>query len=428
MKECTAILLAMFCLGAPARAADVALQEPARLLEQGRFRQAEELLRKVVARQPDNAEAHQLLGDAYRSEAEGPMAEREYRRAIALGRRNPELFQSLATVEKWDRHFSDARNSYRAEIEMAPDNREARSELDDLRLQRGATLFGAYGGWETDSTARGWQTELAYRGLDKVDAYVGAAYADKFFYTRQSTYGRAYLFFSPTGYVELSLGEKNYNYPVAKNPVPDANAYRNVPSISVEVGDQLRPNLQLSVSYEFFRPNFFFAPGDYANNNKVGAELSYRTAWKPLQLRLMSAVLRDPDPDRTVVDKINRRVTVAYGTQYLVGGGAALSLRRLDAELLLLPNRDLDRSTDYSVLAQAAIPVRKPLTLRTGYIFDHYSASSLFSGQTAQIVNLGFSWRALRWLELTAGTKTIRRPIQNDQAFYITTSLGLPLR
>ncbi len=334
----------------------------------------------------------------------------------------------MATVEKWNRRFSKARASYRQELEAAPQDHEAREELEALRLQRGLSLFGAFGGWETDSTAKGWQSELSYRGSDRVDAFVGASYADKFFYTRQSVYGKAYAFFSPTGYIKVSFENQNYNYPVAKNPVPDSNAYRDLPSIGVEVSGNLRRNLRGSIGYEFFRPNFFVGPSDYANDHKLSAELSYATAWRPLQLRLMSAIFRDPDPNRTIVDKTNRKITVGYGTQYLIGGGADFTFRRFEAELLVLPNRDLDRSTDYSVLDDITVPVVRQVKFKTGYVFDHYSSSSVFTGKNAQIVNVGLSWTARRWLELSAGTKTIRRPIQNDQAVYVTTRFGLPIK
>ena len=328
-----ASILVFLSLSSVSWAADSTLQRSARLLETGKTLEAEALLLSLVEKQPQNAEARQLLGDAYREEGNGLAAEREYNRAIALGRRDSDLLKSLATVEKWNRRFSKARASYRQELEAAPQDHEAREELEALRLQRGLSLFGAFGGWETDSTAKGWQSELSYRGSDRVDAFVGASYADKFFYTRQSVYGKAYAFFSPTGYIKVSFENQNYNYPVAKNPVPDSNAYRDLPSIGVEVSGNLRRNLRGSIGYEFFRPNFFFGPSDYANDHKLSAELSYATAWRPLQLRLMSAIFRDPDPNRTIVDKTNRKITVGYGTQYLIGGGADFTFRRFEAEL-----------------------------------------------------------------------------------------------
>ena len=407
---------------------ELTLQQASQLLDAGKTADAKLMLQPLLQREPQNAAAHQLMGDAFRQEGNGMAAEREYRRALDLGIRDGGLLSSLATVEKWNRHFSEARSSYRRELEADPFQLGARAELQDIEYQRGLSLFAAYGGWETDSTTKGWQADLSYRGLDHFDTSGGASYADKFFYTRRSYYGKAYAFFSPTGYVKFSFEQDNYNYPVAITPVPDANAYQHVPTAGIEVSGQLRQNLRASISYELFHPNFFFDPSQHATNHKLGGELVYNTSWKPLQLRLQSAVLRDPDPSRTFVDKANGIVTPVYGLQYLVGGGADLSFRRYEAELLVLPNRDLDRSTNYSFLGGLTVPVTRNLKLKSGYIFDHYSNQSVFSGNIAQVYNVGFSWKMARWMELSAGGKVVRRPIRNDQAVYVTTSFRLPLK
>ena len=407
---------------------DLALQHASELLTAGKIGEAKTILLPLVKQEPRNAQAHIYLGDAFREEGNAKAAEREYERAVELGERDAELLNSLATVQEWNHHFSGARLSYERELEISPFQVGAREELEDLGYKRGLSLFGAYGGWETDSTTKGWQAELSYGGFNRLDPYVGASYADKFFYTRRSYYGKAYAFFSPTGYVELSFEQKNYNYPQATNPIPDANAYQSVPTMGIEIGGELRRNLRGNVSYEFFRPNFFFDPNEHASNHKLAAEVTYKTAWKPLELRLQTAVLRDPDPNRTLVDKTNHLVAPVYGMQYLVGGGANLSLRRFDAELLVLPNRDLDRSTNYSFLGALTVPLRPDLKFRSGYIYDHYSSESVFSGKIAQVYNVGFSWKMARWLEIFAGEKVVRRPVRNDQAVYVTTTFRLPLR
>lgn len=404
------------------------LQQASQSLDAGKTSDAKVTLQQVLKDDPNNAEAHQLMGDAYRHEGNAKAAEREYLQASELGIRDAELLSSLATVEKWNRHFTQARSSYRRELEMSPMQQGARDDLEDLAYQRGFSLFGAYGGWETDSTTKGWQADLSYRGLDRLDTFAGLSYADKYFYTRRSYYGKAYAFFSPTGYVKLNFEEDNYNYPVAITPVPDANAYEHVPKASIEVSGDLRPNLRGTISYELFRPNFFFDPSQHAINHKIGGELQYQTVWKPLQLRVQSAVLRDPDPNRTFVDKANQLVVPVYGLQGLVGGGADFSFQRAEAQLLVLPNRDLDRSTDYSLLSALNVPLNRNLKLRSGYIYDHYSRESVFSGKISQVYNLGLSWKMARWMEVSFGGKAVRRPIRNDQAVYVTTSFRLPLR
>lgn len=413
----------------PAFAGDAPeLQQASQMLEARKTADAKLILEPLLQRDPQNAEAHQLMGDAFRQEGNGKDAEREYCRARDLGMHDAGFLNSLATVEKWNRHFSQAREAYQHELEVDPFQGAAKGELQDLEYQRGLSLFAAFGGWETDSTTKGWEADLSYRGLDHLDVYGGANYADKFFYTRRSYKGKAYAFFSPSGYVKFSFEQDNYNYPVAITPVPDSNAYQHVPRAEVEISNQLSRNLRASISYEFFRPNFFFDPSQHAANHRTGGDMLYNTAWKPLQLKLQAAVLRDPDPNRTLVDKANGIVTPVYGLQYLVGGGADLSTRHFEAQMLVLPNRDLDRSTNYSFLGGLTVPLNHDLKLRSGYIFDHYSSQSVFSGNIAQVYNLGFSWTMARWMELSAGGKVVRRPIQNDQAVYVTTSFRLPLR
>ncbi len=407
---------------------NLAVQQASDLLEAGKTAEAKAILQPLLRIEPQNAEAHELMGDAFRKEGNGKAAEREYLQALDLGIHDSGLLSSLATVQKWNRHFSEAKKSYRRELEVVPFQQGVRDELQDLEYQRGFSLFGAYGGWETDSTTKGWQADLSYRGLDRVDAFAGLSYADKFFYTRRSYYGKAYAFFSPTGYVKFNFEQDNYNYPVAITPVPDANAYQHAPTAGIEVSGDLRQNLRGTISYEFFRPNFFFDPSEHADNHKLGGELLWKTTWKPLQVRLQSAVLRDPDPNRTLVDKASRLVVPVYGMQYLVGGGADISFPKFDAQVLVLPNRDLDRSTNYSFLSALNVALSRTLKLKSGYIYDHYSSESAFSGKTAQVYNVGFSWKMTRWMELSVGGKAVRRPIRNDQAVYVTTSFRLPLR
>ena len=428
MKSCKWLAAFVLC-ALPLSASDnPALQQASELLEAGKTAQAKAILQPLLRSEPQNAEAHELMGDVFRQERNGRAAEQEYLRALDLGIRDSGLLSSLATVEKWNRHFSQARNSYQRELEDSPFLPGVRDDLQDLEYQRGFSLFGAYGGWETDSTTKGWQADLSYRGIDRLDTYAGLSYADKYFYTRRSYYGKGYAFFSSTGYVKFSFEQDNYNYPVAVTPVPDANAYQHVPTAGIEVSGDLRQNVRGTISYEFFRPNFFFDPSEHASNHKLGGELLYKTSWKPLELRLQSAVLRDPDPNRTLVDKVNRLVVPVYGMQYLVGGGADISSPRFDAQVLVLPNRDLDRSTNYSFLSALSVPLSRALKLKSGYIYDHYSSQSAFSGKTAQVYNLGFSWKMTRWMELSVGGKAVRRPIRNDQAVYVTTSFRLPLR
>jgi tetratricopeptide (TPR) repeat protein len=405
-----------------------ATRQASRLLETGSTRQAKAVLLSTLSKEPQNATAHELLGDVYRHEGNATGAAREYRRALELGIRDSELLSNLATVDRWTHHFSEARKLYKRELEFSPFPREDRKELDDLDYQRGLSVFNSYGGWETDSTTKGWQAELFYGGLDRIDPYAGASYSDKFFYTRRSYYGKAYAFLAPAFYTKFSFEQDNYNYPVVVTPVPDANAYRHVPTVGIELSGKVTPRVQATIAYEFFRPTFFFQQSEHASNHKVSGEVEFQTPWRPLSLKLKAAALRDPDPARTLVDKSNHVVVPVYGKQVLVGGGAQLSLPRLETSVLMLPNRDLDRSTSYSFLSDCSVSLRENLKLRAGHVYDNYSSQSVFSGKVAQVYNAGLSWKAARWTEISFGGKVVRRPIRDDQAIYITTRFRLPIR
>jgi tetratricopeptide (TPR) repeat protein len=399
-----------------------------RFLEAGSTRQAKAVLLSTLNKEPKNARAHELLGDVYRREGNANAAAREYRRALELGIRDSELLSNLATVDTWTRHFTEARKLYKRQLEFSPFPQDARRELENLEYQRGLSIFSSYGGWETDSTTKGWQADVFYGGVDRVDPYAGASYSDKYFYTRRSYYGKAYTFFSPAFYTKFSFEQDNYNYPVAVTPVPDANAYQHVPTVGIELSGNLKPRLQGTVSYEFFRPNFFFDQSEHASNHKVSGDIEYQIAWRPLSLQLKAATLRDPDPGRTTVDKSNHIVIPGYGKQFLVGGGGSLSFPRLEASLLMLPNRDLDRSTSYSFLSAGAVALRQDLKLRAGHVYDNYSNTSVFSGQIAQVFSAGLSWKAARWTEISFGGKVVRRSVRNDQAISVTTRFRLPIR
>ncbi len=404
------------------------IRQASQLLDAGSTRKAKAVLESVLNHEPQNARAHELLGDAYRHEGNAGAAEREYKKALDLGIRDSELLSNLATVNRWNHHFAEARKLYKRELEFSPFPQDAQRELDDLAYQRGLSLFNSFGGWETDSTTKGWQTEGFYGGIDHVDPYAGASYSDKYFYTRRSYYGKAYAFFSPAFYTKFSFEQDTYNYPVAITPVPDANAYRHVPTAGVELSGKLTSRVQGTISYEFFRPNFFFDQNEHVNNHKVSGDIDYQTAWKPLSLQLKAATLRDPDPDRTVVDKTNHIVIPAYGKQFLAGGGGTFTFPRFEANVLILPNRDLDRSTSYSLLSACAVILHKDLKLRAGHVYDSYSNQSVFSGRIAQVYNAGLSWRPSRWSEISFGGKVVRRPVRNDQAIYVTTRFRLPIR
>ena len=380
------VLIVLFLLGGPALADELSRAE--RLLEEGRAGEAESVLLGVTKAQPKNASAHRLLGLAYRRL-------HRYGRACA---------------------------AYAEALRLDPSDQDAKDGLAGARRQRGPGFFGAIGEWEPDSSAAtGWQAEAYYGGIDRVEAYAGVGYGDRYYYTRQRVYGKAYGFYSPTGYVKLTGYKKTYDYPVETTPVPDSNSYSDVPGLEIEVADDLAPGLRGSAAYEYFRPTFFYAPASQANNHKLSGELSWRPAGSPLRLRVLGAVLRDPDPDGTVIDRsTGTLVTLAYGWQALLGGGAELELDRVAALVLLIPNPDLDRSQSWALVTGISGTVHGPFSARADYIYSKYSDQSSFAGETSSVATFSLGWRAPAHFELSAGYKVAHRPVRDDSGPFLT--------
>ena len=378
--------IVLLLLGAPALADDLSHAE--RLLEAGRASEAEVVLVGITKAQPRNAAARRLLGLAYR---------RLHR-------------------------FGRACAAYEEAVRLDPSNQDAKDGLAGARRQRGPGFFGAIGEWEPDSSAAtGWQAEAYYGGIDRVEAYAGVGYGDRYYYTRRRAYAKAYYFYSPTGYVKLTGGEKTYDFPVETNPVPDSNSYRDVPAFEVEIADDLAPGLRGTAAYEYFRPTFFYAQASHANNHKLSGELSWRPVGSPLRLRVLGALLRDPDPDGTVIDRRSGElVSLQYGWQALLGGGADLEVGRVSALVLIIPNPDLDRSQSWALVTGVSGTVRGPWSARADYIHSRYSDQSVFAGQSSRVATFTVGWRAPSHFDLAAGYKVAHRPVRNDSGPFLT--------
>ncbi len=382
------LLSAALLLATPA-ADDV--NQAQKLLDQGRPAEAERVLLRVTRLQSRNALAHRLLGDAYGQEHRYGRACEEYERALAL-----------------DAHDGGARDGLRR-----------------ARGLRGPGFFAALGEWEADSSnSKGWQAEASYGGVDRMELQGGLSYSDKYFYNRSKRFVRAQRFLSPSASVTVTLAQRIYDFPVDINPIPDSNSYHDVPAVDVEVAKELAGGVRGSVDYEYFRPTFFHAPTFHASNHKLSGEVSFPTGWSPLRLRVLAAVLRDPDPQVTVIDRAARQVTLLqYGSQTLLGGGADLDLGRASALLLVIPNSDLDHSQAYSIIAGVGGTLHGAFRGRADYIHNKYASESVFSGQTSNVATFTLSWRAPSRLELSTGYKVAHRPIRNASGPFLTLRL-----
>ncbi len=379
---------------AAAPAAADSLRQARALLERSRLDEAERVLVRSLEAEPRNGAAHRLLGQVYRRQ------------------------------HRWSRASAE----YLAALRVDPRDREARAGWESARRQQGPAVFVALGEWEADSSApSGWQAELSYGGFDRMETRAGYSHADRYFYTRNRWFGSAYRFHSATGYLKLTAGKKSYDFPIEINPIPDSNSYHTVPGFELEVAGDLGlwlTGLRGSLAYEFSRPNFFHAPGSHASNHKLSGELGWQTGFEPLRLKLLAAVLRDPDPAGTVIDRAGGQLlTLDYGWQALLGGGVELSSGGVSGQLLLIPNPELDRSQSYSLIVGLTGPLYRGIGGRADYIHSKYSDQSVFAGQTANIWTFGFKWRAPKRVELSAGYKVARRPVRDDSGVFLTMQL-----
>lgn len=403
--------------------------EAEKLIDSGQYSQAEEILRKLITEEPKNARNHQLLGDAYRREGKLDDALTEYETAKSLGGENTELLKSMGTTYKWMKRDRDAAEAYGKALKLNPKDREAKDDLESLSLKRGLTLNLMAGGWEADNTKEKYEGMLEYGGLDRTLLNGGYSYSKNAYYSRHKAYANGYYFYSNNSYAKLGVAYKDYNYPTGPTVQPDSSAYDKVPSFEVEVAHWFHPVFRGTLAYEFFRPSFLFDTDSKANNHKVSAEAYYITPVDGLRLKVLYAVLRDPDPDKTTIKgrALNMPVgttaaatSVQYQTQSLLGGGAEVVRGKYSAEIKYLPNRDLDRSYSWSVLAGLGYGFTDRVTGRLDYVHDKYSSKSSQAGKTANVYLGSVFYKLDNRTDLGFGLKHIDLPTANDDTVFLT--------
>lgn len=423
------LFLAIFLFSTVAWAEQNPAAEVEKLIDAGEYKKAEDTLNKFVSSEPNNATYHQLLGDTYRKEGRLDDALAEYEKAKRLGGENPELLKSIGTTYKWKKQYREAAQAYRAALRKNPKDEEAKQDIESLERNRGLKVSLMAGGWEVDNTREKYEGMLSYGGLDKLDLNAGYSYANYTYYKRHKVYANGYYFYDPRSYFKTNLSYKDYNYPAGPTQQPDSNAYDKVPSIEFEVSHWFANSFRGTLAYEFFRPSFFFDTGAHANNNKLSTELYYITPLDWLRLKLMYALLVDPDPNKTTIKgrslnmplgQVATSTSVKYQTQSLLGGGAEFVKGKWNAELKYIPNRDLDRSYSWSVFAGAGYDFTDKITGRFDYLHDKYSSRSAFSGKTANVYLASLFYKWTQSVDLGVGYKYIELPTKNENAGFLT--------
>lgn len=294
-----------------------------------------------------------------------------------------------------------------------------------------------YGGWGPDYTTDAYELMLKYSGVDNLDLYAGYGFADQVYYDRTKYYAKAYYFYGPGNYFKVNPQFKDYDYPTDKVLVPDSNSYDKVPSVELEVQHWVSDDLRVNGIYEYSRASFFHDTDSHANNQKITGEVYWITPYEYLRLKGFVALLRDPDPDTT---EIKGRTCLAYtGTpptcstfaaetkvdyqiQALLGGAVEYDRGPWEAEVKYIPNRDLDSSYDWSILAGIGYDFTDRFTGRFDTVYDKYSNQSNFAGSTANVYLVSGYYELTDTVDVGAGYKYLDLADRKENAGFVTVS------
>jgi tetratricopeptide (TPR) repeat protein len=103
----------------------------------GRFAEAEKIYRQLLAQNPANADALQLLGALAGQTGRLPLAAELISRAVAISPANPFFHANLGNAQSGLGRLDDAIASYRKAIELNPDFAEAHHNLGNALLRAG---------------------------------------------------------------------------------------------------------------------------------------------------------------------------------------------------------------------------------------------------------------------------------------------------
>lgn len=431
-------LMLVFCLVLPAlligpwHAHAASLAEAQALVDSMEYEKAQMMLEELISSDPENASYHQLLGDAYRNNGRLNESIEQYKAAEKLSGPDSELYKKMGTAYKWKRDYPAATGFFEKALELNPGDAEAAEDLESIKRKRGFAVRVSIGGWEPDYTTESFEVALSYSGLRNLELNAGYGYADQIFYERTKLFASAYYFYSGHSYLKLYAARKDYDYPAASTQLqPDSNAYDAVPAYEVELSHWLSHRLRATLAYEFFTPSFFHDPDSTANNHKVSGELYYLTPIEGLRLKAIGAVLRDPDPDKSqvkkpddlstpLIDESVASTNIIYQTQTFFGGAVEYAKDRWNAEIKYLPNRDLDSSYDWSIIAGFAYRITDALTGRLDYVHDKYSSESNLAGKTADVYMASAYYALNPSVDIGAGYKRIELPGEDKNAFFLT--------
>jgi tetratricopeptide (TPR) repeat protein len=105
--------------------------------QQGRKTEAAELIERIIALDPQNADAHNNLGNILEGLGKGPEAESCYRRAIALRPGHAPAHNNLGVVLMAQKRVAEAVGAYRRAVALDPDSADFRYNLGNALRKSG---------------------------------------------------------------------------------------------------------------------------------------------------------------------------------------------------------------------------------------------------------------------------------------------------
>jgi tetratricopeptide (TPR) repeat protein len=357
------------------------------------------------------------MGTMYESQGMLAEARAAYENAFDLsGQRDLESLNKLATVNAWMRNFGTAGELFRRGLQMDESNQEMQVGLAQLQTQRGLQISGALGGTDVDFGKNAREVSVFTGYVDWLDLYAGYSSSDRVFYQRSTASLDAYMFPEHNLYIRGGYRLKRYSYPKDINPRPDLNSYDQVHALQAEIGMTYGRESNISFEVEYFRPDFFWNNSMHAQNVKVSLS-ARQSLLGPFYVRAFGAILRDPDPDSFVADGGTGAVnSFLYKNTGLVGGGVGYDNGRLLVDVKYVPDRDLDRSTLWSVFGRVRYGWDR-IGLQYDFLHDQYEARPGRDFTSSMVNMLSVIVEPVQSIELRAGMKHLEREVSEVSPF-----------
>ena len=364
-----------------------------------------------------SAQSYRHRGDEALEQGDFTAAIRNYSLSLESDRSDDvELQKKIATLHQWIREYGAAKELLGSVIARNPDDAEAVTTLQQLQIRRGLQMTGNVGEEEVDYTTRTYSAGAAYGGVDWLDLHAGFSQSSKLVYDRSDLWLEAYVFPSYRTYIRFGLRQKNYSYPSSTTAVPDNNAYARVPDFQLEFGHYYFKENHFSIEGEYFTPNFYWNNGLRANNYKIGGTIRNWIV-RPVYAEVFAAVLHDPDPGSLIMDPATGSIAgFGYENMTLLGGAVGFESDRLSVDLKYVPDRDLDRSLNWSLFSRIRVNMNA-FSMQYDFLYDTYPASTTNAFSSSQVHMLTGAVEPAAFLEMRVGVKMLLRDVTRVAPF-----------